>query len=62
MKIAFLVGNSLNNGGAERVTVSLANEMSAIGHELFLLTGSKGSKEYELNRRIKRFIVFYGNR
>lgn len=52
MKLAFFYGNLLR-GGAQRVMSELANQFTAWGDEVILLTLDKGSCEYKLDPRVR---------
>ena len=47
-KISFLIG-SLGGGGAERVTVALADYFCENGYEVFFIVFSKANNNYEIN-------------
>ncbi len=51
-KITFLIG-SLGGGGAERVTVALADYFCESGYEVFFIVFSKVNNNYEINPKIK---------
>ena len=51
-KITFLIG-SLGGGGAERVTVALADYFCESGYEVFFIVFSKVNNNYEINSKIK---------
>ena len=51
-KITFLIG-SLGGGGAERVTVALADYFCESGYEVFSIVFSKVNNNYEINSKIK---------
>lgn len=51
-KITFLIG-SLGGGGAERVTVALADYFCENGYEVFFIVFSKVNNNYEINSKIK---------
>ena len=51
-KISFLIG-SLGGGGAERVTVALADYFCESGYEVFFIVFSKANNNYRINPKIK---------
>ena len=51
-KISFLIG-SLGGGGAERVTVALADYFCESGYEVFFIVFSKANNSYRINPKIK---------
>ena len=51
-KISFLIG-SLGGGGAERVTVALADYFCENGYEVFFIVFSKANNNYRINPKIK---------
>lgn len=51
-KIVFLIGN-LGGGGAERVTISLANYFSKKGYLITLIAFSKENNNYEINDSVQ---------
>lgn len=61
MRIVFIL-ERLGNGGAERVTSTLAAELSNnYGHEVHVFTCVKENDEYELPPDVKRHVMTYGN-
>ena len=52
MKLVFFYGNLLR-GGAQRVMCELANQFSAWGDQMTLLTMDAGKCEYELSPSVK---------
>ena len=52
-KIAFHL-NCLCQGGAERVVSSLANQLCAMGEDVFIATEWQDENEFEIDKRIKR--------
>lgn len=52
MKIGFLI-QTLSSGGAERATAALANEMSAKGEDVKIVTFNSGESFYKLNDDVK---------
>lgn len=59
MNIAFLVGRSINGGGAERASVNLANETANSLNRVFVFSGPRAVDDYSLNHKVHRVIVFY---
>jgi len=55
-KIAFHL-NCLCQGGAERVVSSLANQLCAMGEDVFIATEWQDENEFEIDKRIKRVHV-----
>lgn len=51
-KISFLIG-SLGGGGAERVTVALADYFCESGYEVFFIVFSKANNNYRINPKIE---------
>ena len=51
-RITFLIG-SLGGGGAERVTVALADYFCESGYEVSFIAFSKANNNYEINPKIK---------
>ena len=51
-RITFLIG-SLGGGGAERVTVALADYFCESGYEVSFIAFSKANNNYEINAKIK---------
>ena len=51
-RITFLIG-SLGGGGAERVTVALADYFCESGYEVFFIVFSKANNNYRINPKIK---------
>ena len=56
MKILFLI-ERLTGGGAERVCVSVANSLAALGHSISILSHAVSNRDYDLDRRIKVYTV-----
>lgn len=55
-KIAFHL-NNLEQGGAERVVSTLANQFAAKGYEVIVATEEKKENEFPLDPRVRRVIV-----
>jgi glycosyltransferase involved in cell wall biosynthesis len=60
MKLLFYI-NTISNGGAERVIVNLATELSKRGHNCTLLTTFREDWEYQYGENVKR-LSFYEER
>ena len=54
MKVLFYI-NGIGGGGAERAMANLANGLSAMGHEIILVTSFPREQEYALSGNIKRY-------
>ena len=58
MKISMFIG-SLTGGGAERVICNLANFLIRNGHQVTIVTNVEAGGFYELDSRIRRYILLY---
>lgn len=56
MRIAFLL-SSLGKGGAEHVAVNLMRYYRNQGYEILLVTSKENEEEYELDFKVKRYLV-----
>lgn len=59
MKICFMINSLENSGGTERVTTLLANMLTKVGFEVYIITQQGGTKSFfDLDPAIQRYYLF----